>query len=914
MPSQTGNGPAPSAVQGIGDAMAADAGPASAPAPRLLGAAAGSQVAGSPLPPLPPIAEDNEERLLAHLNRSAASSSRSLQRGGSGGAAHGGGIASPPLLSRQASGDPAPGEVRCASPGMGQMPITTNRALATYITEPPATMALLRQYAEEQLVLQEQAEAAAAAGGGGGGGGHAHTPSLTELLTQPLELKPSPADRQRSASPALDAVAAAGTLGQAGGGGGGGSGGPSPLQLPEAFTPCADLRTFSTLNRDSLAPPSPQATPKAASANAKLTSLESAAGTGLRRRLGVQLLADPLAEERGVHNHRAAGDLFLAPSAHAATGGFKVRPLPPDMAREVLSLDSGKLAARAARNLRRPEPLVRERRPDKLDKDKVEEHSDAEEEMDLQFEEEEREVPYWRRRRFWVLSFWCLWTLAFLLVGTLMAIGSKNAMFRGWFDWWRMLIFIGLWPPIFWSGTLVGRATVWIVESRYLTNESYLFYIWTVRRPLAWVVRAGLLLGSWAACLYDPAYGDPDQSSAQAKFEDAYLIIVKLLSCVLLFTVAELLKVLVAKMIASKFNRESHVKKMRAALKKEHYLHALLQPRERPWEDWKQDGEEGSVGGMDGKDGADEEGQAKSQHRRRKSRSMQVGMPSLTRLSAPTPGLQGSRSLRSMLSPARLFSRSARRLNRSTGDVRNLETIEEAREDESTSVAVQIGTPPATPAAAAAGRAAIGSAAGSPLRVPLGGQEALAKGHSSPPKSPSKLIGSDLGAGVYRQGSTAAALLKQGSLAPGLAKQGSIAGGLLRHGGSVAPLARQGSLPEVATRPVAAAKHEGRTASTSTHNLTAEAATSSVPVPRQQSKTLELLGSSSASSALQRGNVALAVKMNRVEKHIRKKALQVTFYDELSRTQRQEKRSRPSGWPSSCSTTSRSTPSGPSWL
>lgn len=40
--------------------------------------------------------------------------------------------------------------------------------------------------------------------------------------------------------------------------------------------------------------------------------------------------------------------------------------------------------------------------------------------MDLEFGEEEREVPYWRRRRFWVLTFWCAWTLAFLLAGALM--------------------------------------------------------------------------------------------------------------------------------------------------------------------------------------------------------------------------------------------------------------------------------------------------------------------------------------------------------------------------------------------------------------------------------------------------------------------------------------------------------------
>ncbi|KAL4438254.1 hypothetical protein ABPG77_010615 [Micractinium sp. CCAP 211/92] len=870
MPSQADSTQVRSTGHGGGGGMAADPGSAAVPTrlqPSAEAAAAGQQV---PLPS--PVVESAEQRLHGHQSRSAAPSFRSSHRSGGGGAAPSvGNTPSPPPLWRRDTGDSAAGEPRSAA--MEEMPMSTNRALHTYITEPPATLELLRQYAEEQLVLQDQAEAA---GGGGGGvsNGHARAPSLTELLSQPMELSLAPPGRPRSASPFLDGAAAADLPGLASNGA---SNGVLTQQLPEAFMPRADLRTFSTLKRDSLAPPSPQATPKAAPAAARMARVDSGAGTGLRRRLGVQLLADPQAEERGVHNHRAAGDLFLSPIVKADADGFRLRPLPPDQAREVLSLDSGKLAARAARNLRRAEPLVRERRPDK---DKDEEHSDEEEEMDLQFEEEEREVPYWRRRRFWVLSFWCLWSFVFLLVGALMAIfGLKNAMFRGWFDTWRMLIFIGLWPPIFWTGTLVGRATVWIVESRYLTNEAYLFYIWTVRRPLAWVVRAGLLLGSWAACLYDPAYGDPDESAAQSRFQRAYIIIVKILSCVLLFTVAELLKVLVAKMIASKFNRESHVKKMRAALKKEHYLHVLLQPRERPdWRGVKQEGEEGSDDGLDakGKDEGDGD-KAKTQPRRRRSRVMQLGMPSLSRLSAPGPGLQSSRSFRSMLSPSRLFSRSSRRLSAPAGDrdLGGLAPIDEAKEEEPASVTVQIGTPPATPASATAGR--IG--AGSPARQPFGGRNALNGGQPSPPKSPAKSVPVELGGGIQRQISTAAGLLRQGSTAPAL----------LRHGSAAAALTRQGSLPHVASRLPPTPRQEGRTASTSTHNVNAEAGSPTKAPQRQQSKTLELLGGSSASSALQRGDVALAVKMNRVEKHIRKKALQVTFYDELSLSQRQEK-------------------------
>ena len=59
---------------------------------------------------------------------------------------------------------------------------------------------------------------------------------------------------------------------------------------------------------------------------------------------GVQLLADALAEERGVHYHQVAGDLFLAPerAKGADPQAFRIPPLPPDMVRDVLQLDTAR--------------------------------------------------------------------------------------------------------------------------------------------------------------------------------------------------------------------------------------------------------------------------------------------------------------------------------------------------------------------------------------------------------------------------------------------------------------------------------------------------------------------------------------------------------------------------------------------
>ena len=64
--------------------------------------------------------------------------------------------------------------------------------------------------------------------------------------------------------------------------------------------------------------------------------------------------------------------------------------------------------------------------------------------------------------------------------------------------------------------------------------------------------------------------------------KDAFNIVLKVWACVTLFMTANLLKTLLAKMLSSKFNKESHMQKIQDSLVKEYHLHMLLQPRERP--------------------------------------------------------------------------------------------------------------------------------------------------------------------------------------------------------------------------------------------------------------------------------------------------------------------------------------------
>lgn len=96
-----------------------------------------------------------------------------------------------------------------------------------------------------------------------------------------------------------------------------------------------------------------------------------------------------------------------------------------------------------------------------------------------------------------------------------------------------------------------------------------------LQRPLANVLRAVLALGWWALAM--TAW----TTSQDSDIKEAFQVVLKIWACVTLFMTANLLKTLLAKMLSSKFNKESHVHKIQDSLVKEYHLHMLLQPRNR---------------------------------------------------------------------------------------------------------------------------------------------------------------------------------------------------------------------------------------------------------------------------------------------------------------------------------------------
>lgn len=304
----------------------------------------------------------------------------------------------------------------------------------------------------------------------------------------------------------------------------------------------------------------------------------------MNRRFGHQLLADRVGLSRGVSNHHVAGDLFVGEHRRRNPDDFTFNPLPADQAEELLLLDAQQRRARApGRMLNRSSSPLKIQRREGLENKEDEEDGDGQ--MDLEFDEDHSNVPYYKKSWFWKVTLSVAFTAAFMMAGILMSVFNKDNRVSN-FSWWRLLIFISTWVPIWWAGTFFGRLVIWVTESQFFTAENILYFVYTVRKPLAMVLRSALLLISWSASMWDPIFStrnDPGASSDIKNWYDAYLIILKLLVCLLLIFVAELLKVFFAKMIASKFTRDSHVSKMNSALRKERHLHALLQPRVRPW-------------------------------------------------------------------------------------------------------------------------------------------------------------------------------------------------------------------------------------------------------------------------------------------------------------------------------------------
>jgi len=210
---------------------------------------------------------------------------------------------------------------------------------------------------------------------------------------------------------------------------------------------------------------------------------------------------------------------------------------------------------------------------------------------------------FWRW--FWIVVPMMI-SLIFTTAGVLYLVYGSHQMVSN-LQIWRMCFFIAGLPVIWWICEAVTLGSVWLVErSKLFKMQNALYFAYAARvskqkiffflfaghrlrqfsltkmtlcfilqRPLANVLRSALALGWWALVM--TAW----TTSQDSDIKQAFQIVLKIWACVTLFMTANLLKTLLAKLLSSKFNKESHIQKIQDSLVKEYHLHMLLQPRDR---------------------------------------------------------------------------------------------------------------------------------------------------------------------------------------------------------------------------------------------------------------------------------------------------------------------------------------------
>lgn len=289
----------------------------------------------------------------------------------------------------------------------------------------------------------------------------------------------------------------------------------------------------------------------------------------------------PVPANYAVHNHRLAGELaYSMPGMQRKpppSSPSKLMPKTTSLDRQSLQSEGIRRRTTPSSNLNRVSfdndvglPIEDPQDPKRNMKDNDDDGSQMEQ---LNWDAEDKPV-WWKSRHFWrvVVPLLCM-SMGLIVAGVILLVENGDEKVSD-VQVWRLCFFLAGLPFIWWIGDGCTHFIVWVVERSMFTWKGALYFAYAVRAPLANVLRAALALAWWAIMM--TAFSE-NQSRAAT---NAYIIILKLWGCVVLFMTANLLKRLLAKMLASKFNKKSHMESMTDSLKKEHWLHCLLCPRE----------------------------------------------------------------------------------------------------------------------------------------------------------------------------------------------------------------------------------------------------------------------------------------------------------------------------------------------
>lgn len=181
-------------------------------------------------------------------------------------------------------------------------PLPGRKRLSSYTSEPPETLLLMRQWAreEEQHLLNQCADTSDGSehSAGGEGGSQAAQPAITRAAAgPPAYVHPMAGSETRDTEAA------------------------SQYSTPRNTPFLQPAKTWGSPPKVGVAVP-------------------KVADNQLGRQLGWRLLSEPAEGSPGVSNHPTAGDLITGRLQKGAAGGFRVEPLPPDVAGQLLQMDA----------------------------------------------------------------------------------------------------------------------------------------------------------------------------------------------------------------------------------------------------------------------------------------------------------------------------------------------------------------------------------------------------------------------------------------------------------------------------------------------------------------------------------------------------------------------------------------------
>ncbi|DBA97314.1 TPA: hypothetical protein ACH3X1_015052 [Trebouxia sp. C0004] len=180
-------------------------------------------------------------------------------------------------------------------------------------------------------------------------------------------------------------------------------------------------------------------------------------------------------------------------------------------------------------------------------------------------------APFYLQWQFWWTTMPIVLTLALAATAIAMRVTHPNARIL-FLETWRWFFFAAGFVPIHYVSEGAVRVAEMIVESKLFTVQQALYFAVSIHKSVARCLRACLAL-----LLFLVSFADGREREEYVQL--AWSTTLKILVCLILCSVADVAKTLLAKLLSSHFHKRAHFDKMQDALNKEYFLHALSQPR-----------------------------------------------------------------------------------------------------------------------------------------------------------------------------------------------------------------------------------------------------------------------------------------------------------------------------------------------